>query len=169
MLARFLGGMMDTTVYARPIDRYFAGYSDDHRNRANQRIHVLAVPAILWSVVALLWCIPVGGTWFQSGLWAALGMFAAWMYYNRLSRTLGYGMLAAFFFCGCLCRLLEAHVGLQGLLWLALGVFVVAWIAQFVGHKLEGHKPSFLTDLVYLLIGPAWVLAKLYRRMGWRY
>ncbi|MCC4595693.1 DUF962 domain-containing protein [Xanthomonas campestris pv. phormiicola] len=160
---------MDTTAYARPIDRYFASYSDDHRNVANQRIHVLAVPAILWSVVALLWCIPVRGSWFQSGLWAALGMFAAWMFYNRLSRPLGYGMLATFFFCGCLCRLLEARLGLHGLLWLAIGVFVVAWIAQFVGHKLEGHKPSFLTDLVYLLIGPAWVLAKLYRRMDWRY
>ena len=49
----------------------------------------------------------------------------------------------------------------------AIGVFVVAWIAQFVGHKIEGRKPSFLTDLTYLLIGPAWVLAKLYRKLGW--
>lgn len=48
-------------------------------------------------------------------------------------------------------------------------VFVVAWIAQFIGHKFEGRKPSFLTDLVYLLIGPAWVLAKLYRKLGWKY
>src|SRR5690606_36199920 len=46
---------------------------------------------------------------------------------------------------------------------------VAAWIAQFVGHKLEGRKPSFLTDLVYLLIGPAWVLSKLYRRLGWHW
>ena len=45
----------------RPIDRWFASYSDDHRNDTNQRIHVLAVPAILWSVIALLWCIPSGG------------------------------------------------------------------------------------------------------------
>ena len=43
----------------------------------------------------------------------------------------------------------------------------VAWIAQFIGHKIEGRKPSFLTDLTYLLIGPAWVLAKLYRKLGW--
>jgi len=78
-------------------------------------------------------------------------------------------MLAVFFFCACLCRLLEMRIGLPNLLWLAIGVFVVAWIAQFIGHKFEGRKPSFLTDLVYLLIGPAWVLSKLYRRMGWRY
>lgn len=159
---------MHATVQ-RPIDRYFASYSDDHRNTLNQRIHVVAVPAILWSVVALLWCIPVAGTWMNSGVWAALAMFFAWMFYYRLSRPLGLGMLAVFFFCGCVCRLLEARIGLAGLLWSAVTVFVVAWIAQFIGHKFEGRKPSFLTDLVYLLIGPAWVLAKLYRRLDWKY
>ena len=51
-------------------------------------------------------------------------------------------------------------------MWLAIGVFVVAWIAQFVGHKVEGKRPSFLTDLAYLLIGPAWIVAKIMRRVG---
>ncbi len=161
--------MNTTTQAARPIDRYFASYSGDHRNQINQRIHVIAVPAILWSVVAMLWCIPVFGTWFTSGIWAALAMFAAWMFYNRLSRRLGLGMLAGFFVCGCLCRLLEAQIGLTGLFWTAVTVFVVAWIAQFLGHHVEGRRPSFLTDLTYLLIGPGWVLAKLYRNLGWRY
>jgi uncharacterized membrane protein YGL010W len=153
----------------RPIDRYFASYSGDHQNATNQRIHVVAVPAILWSVVALIWCIPVFGTWMKTGVWAALTMFVAWMFYYRLSRTLGLGMLAVFFFCGCLCRLIESRFGLSALLWSAVTVFVVAWIAQFIGHKIEGRKPSFLTDLVYLLIGPAWVLSKLYRHLGWKY
>ena len=159
---------MDATLQ-RPIDRYFASYSDDHRNALNQRIHVVAVPAILWSVVALLWCIPIFGTLFKSGIWAALAMFGAWMFYNRLSRRIGLGMLVVFFTMGCLCRLLEQRFGLQFLLWLAIGVFVVAWIAQFIGHKIEGKKPSFLTDLTYLLIGPVWVLSKFYRKMGWKY
>ena len=132
---------------------------------------MFAVPAILWSVVALIWCIPVFGTLFNNGIWAALAMFAAWTYYNRLSRPIGYGMLVAFFTIGCLCRLLQAKLGLQGLLYLAIAVFVVAWIAQFVGHSklYEGKKPSFFTDLTYLLIGPIWVLSKFYRKMGWKY
>ena len=52
-----------------------------------------------------------------------------------------------------------------------MGVFVVAWIGQFIGHSklFEGKRPSFFTDLRYLLIGPAWVLAKLYRKLGWSY
>lgn len=153
----------------RAIDRYFASYSADHRHPLNQRIHVVAVPAILWSVVALVWCVPVFGTWTRTGIWAALAMFAAWSFYNRLSRRLGLGMLALFFFCGCVCRLIEMRVGPGVLLAAAAAVFVFAWVAQFVGHHYEGRRPSFLTDLVYLLIGPAWVMAKCYRRLGWRY
>ena len=156
-------------IAERPIDRWFASYSGDHRNATNQWIHVLCVPAILWSVIALLWCIPSPGTWFRAGFWAGIAMFAAWMFYNRASRKLGVGMLVVFVALGWLTRWLHDGVGTTNLLWLAVAVFVVAWIGQFVGHKIEGRKPSFLTDLTYLLIGPAWVLAKLYRKFGWSY
>ncbi len=155
------------SVTERPIDRWFASYSGDHRNATNQWIHVLCVPAILWSVIALLWCVPSPGTWFRAGFWAGIAMFAAWMFYYRASRKLGLGMLVAFVALGWLTRWLHDSLGTTNLLWLAVAVFVVAWIGQFVGHKIEGRKPSFLTDLTYLLIGPAWVLAKLYRKLGW--
>ena len=154
---------------ARPIDRWFASYSADHRNRTNQLIHVVAVPAIAWSVIALLWCIPSPGTLFRPGLWAGLAMFAAWMFYYRASKRLGLGMLAVFVVLGWLTRWLHDGVGSANLLLIAGTVFVVAWIGQFVGHRIEGRKPSFLTDLTYLLIGPAWVLAKLYRKLRWTY
>jgi uncharacterized membrane protein YGL010W len=98
-----------------------------------------------------------------------MAMFGAWMFYFKLSPQLGFGMLAIFVSMAWLTRWLEAALGLQNLFWLALAVFVIAWIAQFIGHKIEGKKPSFLTDLTYLLIGPAWVLSKLYRKLGWRY
>lgn len=158
-----------TAALDRPIDRWFASYSGDHRNARNQLIHVVCVPAILWSVIALLWCIPSPGTWFRPGLWAGLAMFAAWMFYYRASKKLGLGMLVVFVLLGWLTRWLHDGLGTTNLLILAAGVFVVAWIGQFVGHKIEGRKPSFLTDLTYLLIGPAWVLVKLYRRLGWSY
>ena len=153
----------------RPIDRWFADYSSHHQNATNQWIHVFAVPLILWSVIALLWCIPVVGTWFRPGLWAALAMFFAWAFYYRASRKLGYGMLAVFVAMAWLTRWLHDTLGTTQLLYLAIVIFVLAWIAQFVGHRIEGRKPSFLTDLTYLLIGPAWVLAKLYRKLGWGY
>ena len=153
----------------RPIDRWFASYSGDHRNATNQRIHVFAVPAILWSVIALLWCIPSPDAMFRPGVWAALPMFAAMLFYYRASRPLGLGMLVQFVALSALTYWIAQRFGIRTLLWSAIGVFVVAWIAQFIGHKIEGKKPSFLTDLTYLLIGPAWVLAKLYRKLGWAY
>jgi len=158
-----------TAAHDRPIDRWFASYSADHRNDRNQLIHVVCVPAILWSVIALLWCIPSPGTWFRAGLWAGLAMFAAWAFYYRASKKLGLGMLVVFVALGWLTRWLHDSIGTTNLLYLAIGVFVIAWIGQFVGHRIEGRKPSFLTDLTYLLIGPAWVLVKLYRRLGWSY
>ena len=151
----------------RRIDRWFEHYSDDHRNAANQRIHVFAVPLILWSVIAMLWCIPVVGSWFRPGMWAALAMFFAWSFYFRASRKIGYGMLVVFVVLAWLTRWLHDTLGTAQLLYVALAVFALAWVAQFLGHRIEGRKPSFLTDLTYLLIGPAWVLAKLYRKLGW--
>lgn len=153
----------------RPIDRWFASYSADHVNAANQQIHYIAVPLILWTVTALLWCVPVPGTWFGVGFWAAIAAFGAWMFYYRASRAIGLGMLAVFIALLWLNRWLHAAIGTTQMLQLAVTVFVLAWIAQFVGHKIEGKKPSFLTDLVYLLIGPAWILSKVYRKIGLKY
>lgn len=160
---------MTTATAERPIDAWFAKYSADHQNATNQTIHFVAVPTILWTVTALLWCVPVPGTLFGAGAWAAFASFAAWMFYYRASRTLGFGMLAVLVVMLGIDRYLQERIGLSMLLKVAIAVFVVAWIAQFVGHKLEGKKPSFLTDLVYLLIGPAWVLAKVLRRFGIAY
>lgn len=154
------------TQAERPVDRWFSNYSGDHVDPVNQLIHVICVPAIFWSVIALLWCIPVPGSLFRQGLWAALAMFIAWSYYFRLSRPLGLGMLLVFIVISWSMRWLHGAIGGMQLTWLALAVFVVAWIGQFVGHRIEGRRPSFFTDLTYLLIGPLWVLAKLYRKLG---
>ncbi len=150
----------------RRIDELLDQYSSDHRNPTNQLIHVICVPAIVWSVTALLWTIPVPGTWFLPGAFSAFAMFLAWAYYWRLSRRLAMGLLVCFLACLFLNRWIASAYGMTTLLVLAVSVFVVAWIGQFIGHKVEGHRPSFLTDLVFLLIGPMWTLRKLYQRIG---
>ena len=160
---------MSANAPERPIDRWFTSYSSDHRNATNQWLHVVCVPLILWSVIALLWCIPVPGTLFGPGAWAALAMFMTWSFYYRHARALGMGMLLVFVVFSWGTRWLHMELGTTGLLKLAIGVFVAAWIGQFVGHHIEGRRPSFLTDLTYLLIGPIWVLNKLYRKLGWKY
>lgn len=154
---------------ARSIDLHLARYADQYGGAHGRRIHGIAGFAILWSLVALLWCIPVPGTLARTGIWAALAMFFAWSYCYRLSRPLGLGMLAVFFVFGCLCRLLEMRLGLTALLWTAVAVLVAGSIALFAGFRIEGRRPGWLTAPPGLLVGPLWVLASLYRRMGWKY
>ncbi len=153
----------------RQIDTLLDQYSADHQNRTNQIIHVLCVPPIVWSVIAMLWTVPVPTGWFQPGAVAALAMVASALWYWKLSRKLGAGMVLAFIVCGGIDWWIATQFGMATLFWVALGMFVVAWIGQFIGHIYEGHRPSFLTDLVFLLIGPLWTLRKLYARLGLSY
>lgn len=153
----------------REVDRWLDSYAADHRNPTNVAIHWICVPLILWTAIALLWVIPVPAWLGRAGLWAGVAMFFALTFYLRLSRSLGYVMLAAFVVLGLISEVLFRSLGPRHLMWLAIVVFVLAWIAQFAGHKIEGKKPSFLTDLAYLLIGPAWIMSKLMRRFGLSY
>ena len=153
----------------REVDRWLGNYSEDHRHPTNIMVHWVCVPLILWTVMALLWVVPVPAAIGRPGLWAGVAMFFALTFYLRLSRPLGFAMLIAFVVLGFVTEGLYRALGPTNLLWLAIGVFVLAWVAQFVGHKIEGKKPSFLTDVAYLLIGPAWIVAKIMRRLGIAY
>lgn len=148
---------------------WFARYSQDHQNHTNQTIHWVCVPLIVWSVIALLWTIPVPTTLFRPGIYAAIAMLCALAFYYRHSRAIGLGVLAVFAVMSAVTYLLHGALGSSPLRALAIGVFVVAWIGQFLGHKIEGRRPSFLTDLKYLLIGPAWLVSKSFDRFGIRY
>jgi uncharacterized membrane protein YGL010W len=128
------------------------------------------VPAITWTVVAFVWLVPVPQWLGKPGFWAVFAMFLAFcFYYFRLSRVIGLAMAGAFFALALFTDMLYRGIGITGLTKLAIGVFVLAWIGQFVGHKIEGRRPSFFTDLQYLLIGPAWLMSKALGRFGVSY
>lgn len=153
----------------RPIDRWLGNYAEDHRNGTNQFIHWICVPLIVWTVIALLWVLPVPTMFARPGLWAGLAAVGAVAYYLRLSPALGVAMLVFLVALMALTHWFHVRLGASTLMWSAIGVFVVAWIAQFIGHQIEGKRPSFLTDLAYLLIGPLWLMSKLFRRAGLRW
>jgi len=152
----------------RSMQSWLDGYSADHRNPTNQVIHWLCVPPIVWTVVALLWTVPVPSAWLKPGAWAVFAMVLAFGWYWKHSRRLGGALLVAFVLLAFFTAWLFEVLGPVHLRWLALGVFVVAWIGQFIGHLFEGHRPSFLTDLSYLLVGPAWLMEKLLRKLGFK-
>ena len=153
----------------RPVDAYLDQYSADHRNATNQWIHLLCVPPIVWSVTAMLWTIPVPENLLRPGAVSAFAMVAALAWYWRMSRKLWIGIFGFFMLFALLNNFIASRFGMPALLWTSIGVFVVAWIGQFIGHIYEGHRPSFFTDLTFLLIGPLWTLRKLYQRLGLGY
>lgn len=150
----------------RPIQAWFDEYAESHRNPVNVTVHWIAVPVIFFSILGLLYSvppIPLG----TAGLVTVANMAVAFVviYYLMRSLSLALGMILFCLACLWLAGWITGHVAWP--LWaICLGLFVLAWIAQFWGHGVEGKKPSFLKDLQFLLIGPAWLLSKVYRRLG---
>src|SRR3546814_10452242 len=106
---------INDNVPVRPIERWLGNYSGDHLNRTNQRIHLLCVPAIVWTVIAALWAIPVPPSLGQPGLWAGIALALALSYYWRLSRPLALGLLLVFVLMGVLSHVLYQRLGGSGL------------------------------------------------------
>lgn len=144
---------MHTASTPRAIDVLLARYGESHRNPVNELIHIVCIPAIVFSLLGILWALHPAV--------ALLVAAAALAYYVTLSRTfaLGMGVMA-----GAMLVLL-AMLPNGTVLPTSIGVFVAAWLGQFIGHHIEGRKPSFFDDLRFLLIGPLFVLSTLYRRI----
>jgi len=147
----------------KTVHDWLAEYGASHRNPVNRRLHFACIPPIVFSVLCALKAIPIGGEWLNAASVVAL---LALGYYWRLSPRLALGGAVAFalFYAGA--RSLGAAYG-PNLVWIAAAIFVVGWIGQFVGHHVEGARPSFFKDLQFLLIGPLWELAHAYRALGW--
>jgi len=142
---------------SRSIHELLEQYSDSHRNPVNELIHMVCVPLIVFSLLGLLWAV--------HPLVAAIAAAGAMVYYFKLSVPFAKGMLImALIMLGVLAALPPITV-----LPLSIAIFVLAWVGQFIGHQIEGKKPSFFDDLRFLLIGPLFVLSFLYRRLHWAY
>ncbi|NVK26487.1 MAG: DUF962 domain-containing protein [Flavobacteriia bacterium] len=158
----------------RTLDSWFAEYSESHQNPLNKLIHWICVPSIFFSILALVSSIPAqtlqnlapeSMSWFVN--WGTLLLIFVLIFYFRLSIPMGVAMTAF----SVLCIIgVEALRVLPFPVWAtSLAIFVAAWIGQFYGHKVEGKKPSFLKDLQFLLIGPAWLMGFIFKRVGARY
>lgn len=149
----------------KTLDQWLAEYGESHQNSTNKLVHWFCVPVIYWTVVAFLYVVKlpeIGGFRLNAAFIASVLIV---IYYALLSIPLSAGMLAFTLLCLYICHFMESNFELP--LWgIALIVFVLAWIGQFWGHKIEGKKPSFIKDVQFLMIGPAWVMSFLFRKAG---
>ncbi|ADV88530.1 putative PRS2 protein [Vibrio vulnificus YJ016] len=142
----------------RSLEQWLDAYGESHQNSTNQKIHTFAVPGIFFSIVALIWSLPSLPLPVLSLNWVWVAALPVWWFYYRLSLSVFLMMLGYTLASIALAWSVEL-LGLP-LAEMAVGLFVVLWIFQFVGHKIEGKKPSFFEDLKFLLIGPVWVFMR---------
>ena len=157
----------------RSIEEWIQEYGESHQNSTNKAIHWVCVPLIMLSLLALIGKIPFPIHEFKLFSFGSESIYLSWtilflvyavIFYLRLSITIAIGMF------------IVAISMLYSITWikiydpsvwrLSLIIFVLAWIGQFIGHKIEGKKPSFFEDLQFLLIGPAWLLSFIYNKLG---
>ncbi|WP_422361785.1 DUF962 domain-containing protein [Reichenbachiella sp.] len=159
----------------RKIDQLLSEYGESHQNPTNKLIHWICVPAIFWSIVGLFWSIP--NDWLVVVFskthspflnWATIVLMAVLMYYFTLSFSLFVGMAVAVMGFLYLTLFVE-QLGIAPVWQVSIAVFVIAWVGQFYGHNVEGKKPSFLKDVQFLLVGPAWLMHFIYKKIGLPY
>ena len=155
---------------ARDIHQWINDYGISHQNSTNKKIHWICVPAIMFTLLGLLSLVKFDLGEFRVNLVYIL-IVLAWLFYLRLSIKISVGMFAISAISLAGIYQLEKFIGLENwtLFFIYLGIFILAWIGQFIGHKIEGQKPSFFEDLQFLLIGPAWLLSFIYKKLGIRY
>ena len=154
----------------KSIDTWLNEYGESHQNKINKLIHWVCVPGIFVTVVGLLWAIPVPEVVAIHPLvnWASFTLALVSLFYLRLSPPIAVGIILFSLACMAVVSWYE-QANYYGLVESCAVTFVVLWVFQFIGHKIEGKKPSFFQDIQFLLIGPAWLMGFTYRKMGLRY
>lgn len=158
----------------KSIDKWFEEYGESHQNSLNKKIHWICIPLIVFSLIGFLWTVPnhlllkiYSGKFSILFNWATLFIVVVIFYYLVLSYKIAIGM----FIFSLTILYLSYFIDKSSIeLWkLSFLVFILSWTGQFVGHKIEGKKPSFFKDIQFLFIGPAWLLGFIYRKYNIKY
>ena len=158
----------------KSIHQWLDEYGESHQNKTNKIIHWICVPTIFITILGLIASIPAQGlkelapdylTYYTN--WGSLILMFVLIFYLVHSFKLFIGMLIWSMFCIWFVEVMRSW---PSPLWLSsIILFALAWVGQFYGHHVEGKKPSFLKDIQFLLIGPAWLMSFIYKSLGIRY
>jgi uncharacterized membrane protein YGL010W len=149
------------------MDSWLRRYEETHRDLTNPVFYWAAVPMVVLGTVGLLWALPIPDEFFEiSPLlnWGTAFLMASAVYYFIISVSLAIGML-------------PFVIGVAGInMWLvgsnlplphvSLGLLLTGIIGLWLGHRNENGLRAVLQDLQFMMIGPAWLLSVLYRRLG---
>ncbi|PPZ91465.1 hypothetical protein C3729_08565 [Cloacibacterium normanense] len=156
----------------RKIDQLFAEYAESHHNQTNKFIHWICVPLIFFTIVGFISLIPTPhfcASYFGCiSVASIVALVLVSIFYFTLSWRISLIMLLIMLLMEHFAYAINVHFKENS--WIIyLYIFVITWIFQFIGHKIEGKKPSFLKDLQFLLIGPIWLLHFILKKIGIKY
>ena len=156
----------------RKIDQLFAEYAESHQNQTNKFIHWICVPLIFFTIVGFISLIPTPhfcASYFGCiSVASIVALVLVSIFYFTLSWRISLIMLLIMLLMEHFAYAINVHFKENS--WIIyLYIFVITWIFQFIGHKIEGKKPSFLKDLQFLLIGPIWLLHFILKKIGIKY
>ena len=153
----------------KSIDEWLDEYSDSHQNQTNKFIHWICVPLIFFTIVGFIslipaphFCAPYFGC---ISIASIVALVLVSIFYFNLSWRISIIMLLIMLLLEHFAYAINVHFKENS--WIIyLSIFVITWIFQFIGHKIEGKKPSFLKDLQFLLVGPIWLLHFILKKIG---
>ena len=156
----------------KTIQNWLDEYAVSHQNPTNKKVHFVCVPVIFFTIVGLLYSIPfpqlVDLKIVEFNV-ATIALVLVTLYYLRLSVSLAIGMFLFSFLCLVISQSIVLQSSKSVLAITCVILFIMAWIFQFWGHNIECKKPSFLKDLQFLMIGPAWIMSFIYKKLGISY
>lgn len=136
------------------LEAYLEEYNKSHQSQKNIYIHKFSVPIIMFSILGILKALPVPETWPLWLDWSIFFIFGILIFYASFKCFKLFFVMFLFIFS----QVLVLEYLRPRFFLISLFLFIIAWIFQFIGHKIEGKKPSFFTNLIFLLIGPVWVI-----------
>ena len=156
----------------RKIDQLFPEYAESHQNHTNKTIHWICVPLIFWSILGFVSLIPAPHFFVRYfgaiSLVSLAALLLVTVFYFRLSWRIALIMILIMLLMEHLAYFI--NIKFENKSWIVfLAVFIISWIGQFYGHKIEGKKPSFLKDLQFLLVGPIWLLHFILKKLKIKY
>jgi uncharacterized membrane protein YGL010W len=161
-------------IQQRPIDLIIDQYDAFHQRPGNRFINYICIPLIVFSVVGFVWSLPFPSLKFlgvYNGYlnWASFLIAFSIYYYMRLAPVLSYIMLLILFAITFGVTQLQALQKGFLLPQVCIFIFIICNIAQFIGYRIEGKKPTFSDEFKFMLTAPVWLLSLVLKRVGVKY
>ena len=148
--------------------RQLADYVEYHRDPWNCAMHVFGIVTLFFAAILPLSLIPVHAFGAQTTLATILAL-PVLIYWLLLDAALGTTLLGCAVILFAAAALVANHASITAVWSLTVPLIVLGITFQVVGHRVfERRQPALVDNPSHLLLGPMFVVAKLFIALGFR-